>query len=185
MLRNFNLIASTYRMRENDCISELWFFAKDIGDKALDASKTGLPSLIVARTTLDPEFFVKKLREEVLKNPWLFRYLLKIVPVQVNVETEVDVIVNKALELVKEKLQPNETYKIEVKHRLTEISRADIIGKLAPKISNKVKLEEPDKIVLIEIIGDVTGISVIPPELVVSIPKLKRAARLKELKEQL
>ncbi|RLE61131.1 MAG: hypothetical protein DRJ35_01315 [Thermoprotei archaeon] len=184
MLRDFNLVASTYRMRENDCISELWFFAKEIGDKSLDASKTGLPSLIVAKTSLDPEHFVKTLREKVLENPWLFRYLLKIVPIQENVEADIELIVDVALKLAREKLQPGETYRIDVRHRLSDISKMDVVEKLAPKIENKVDLENPDKIILVEIIGDIAGVSVIPPELIVSITKLKRLARQRDLKLQ-
>lgn len=184
MLREFNLVASTYRRRENDCISELWFFAKEIGDKSLDASKSGLPSLVVARTGLDPEYFVRTLRERVLENPWLFRYLLKIVPIQENVETDIEKIVDTALKLAGERLKPGETYRIDVRHRLSDISKMDIIDRLAPKIENRVDLERPDKIILVEIIGDIAGVSVIPPELIVSVAKLKRLARQRDLKSQ-
>ena len=53
MLKEFNLVVSTYRGRENDCISELWYFLRELGDPRVEASKTGLPGLIVAKTSLN------------------------------------------------------------------------------------------------------------------------------------
>jgi len=38
MLKNFNLVVSTYRGRENDCISELWYFLKNLGDPRVEAN---------------------------------------------------------------------------------------------------------------------------------------------------
>ena len=184
MLKTFNLVASTYRMRENDCISELWFFARELGDKRLEASRTGLPSLIVARTSLDPEEFVAAARKAILENPWTFRYLLKLVPIHVVVDAELEEIARAALELAREKLGPGESYKVEARIRLNTISRDEIIDAIASKLSNKVNLDSPDKVVLVEVIGGRAGVSVIPPEMIVSVEKLRREARRRASQER-
>ncbi len=184
MLKTFNLVASTYRMRENDCISELWFFARELGDKRLEASRTGLPSLIVARTSLNPEEFVAAARKAILENPWTFRYLLKLVPIHVVVDAELEEIARAALELAREKLGPGESYKVEARIRLNTISRDEIIDAIASKLSNKVNLDSPDKVVLVEVIGGRAGVSVIPPEMIVSVEKLRREARRRASQER-
>ncbi len=177
MLDEFNLVVATYRQRENDCISELWFFASEIGDRSLDASKTGLPSLIVAKTSLDPEVFTEKMREKVLRNPWFFRYILKVTPVHVTVPATVEEIKKAALSLAAIKISPSETYKVDVHIRLSELRREEIINAIASNLQNKVNLERPDKVIVVEVIGDRAGVGVVKPSSIVSIEKLRREAR--------
>ena len=57
--------------------------------------------------------------------------------------------------------------------RFTEISTKDVIEAAASKIERKVNLEKPDKILLIEIVGGLTGISLIKPEDIISVSKEK------------
>ncbi len=177
MVKDFNLLAATYRKRENDCISELWYFARKIGDKRLEAGRTGLPSLVVAKTSLDPVEFSMAARSAILENPWVFRYLLKLTPIQRNTEADLDSIVKTALELAGEGLRPGETYKVEARVRLNTMSRDEIIEAVASRIDNRVDLENPDKVVLVEVIGEKAGVSVIPPEAIVSVERLRREAR--------
>uniref|UniRef100_A0A7C3SLJ2 RNA-binding protein n=1 Tax=Thermofilum pendens TaxID=2269 RepID=A0A7C3SLJ2_THEPE len=177
MLKDFNLVVSTYRNRENDCIAELWYFARELGDKQLDASRTGLPALVVARTSLDPEYFASKARERVLENPWYFRYILKIVPIHVVVESSPEEISRAALALASSKLMPEETYKVEAKIRLSDLSRERVIDAIASQLKNKVDLTNPQKLIVVEVFGEVAGVAVIPPELVVSMERLRREAR--------
>jgi len=177
LVKDFNLLAATYRKRENDCISELWYFARKIGDKRLEAGRTGLPSLVVAKTSLDPVEFSMAARSAILENPWVFRYLLKLTPIQRNTEADLDSIVKTALELAGEGLRPGETYKVEARVRLNTMSRDEIIEAVASRIDNRVDLENPDKVVLVEVIGEKAGVSVIPPEAIVSVERLRREAR--------
>jgi len=177
LVKDFNLLAATYRKHENDCISELWYFARKIGDKRLEAGRTGLPSLVVAKTSLDPVEFSMAARSAILENPWVFRYLLKLTPIQRNTEADLDSIVKTALELAGEGLRPGETYKVEARVRLNTMSRDEIIEAVASRIDNRVDLENPDKVVLVEVIGEKAGVSVIPPEAIVSVERLRREAR--------
>lgn len=177
MLRDFNLVVSTYRNRENDCIAELWYFARELGDKQLDASRTGLPALVVAKTSLDPEYFASKAREKVLENPWYFRYVLKIVPIHVVVESTLEEISRAALTLAASRMSPEETYKVEAKIRLSDLSRESVIDAIASQLKNKVDLTNPQKLIVVEVFGEVVGVAVIPPDLVVSMERLRREAR--------
>lgn len=177
MIDEFNLVVATYRQRENDCISELWFFASEIGDKYLDASKTGLPSLIVAKTSMDPEAFTEKIREKLMSNPWYFRYILKVTPVQTTVPATLGDIREAALRLAAERILPSETYKVEAHVRLSELRREEIIDAIASNIKNRVSLEAPDKVIVVEVIGEKAGVGVVKFSSIVSVEKLRREAR--------
>jgi len=49
-----------------------------------------------------------------------------------------------------------------------------VIEAIAPYVNNKVDLTKPMKVIRVEIIGDVTGISIIEPKYILSIAKMKR-----------
>ena len=174
MLKEFNLVVSTYRGRENDCISELWYFLRELGDPRVEASKTGLPGLIVAKTSLNPLEVVRRLNEILEERPWEFRLLLKIVPVERVVSADLEEISRSAVELAEEKIGRDETYKIAVRKRLTSLSRSEVIESIAPKIDRKVDLTNPDKMLVVEIIGELAGISVVEPCEIFSSQKARR-----------
>lgn len=177
MLKEFNLIASTYRGRENDVLSELWYFLRDLGDSEVKASPTGLPGLTVLFTKLDPFQVVEAVASKVTEEPWYFKFLLKIVPIEVCVPTDLEKIKYAALDLASKKIRPTDSYRIEARIRLSTFSRNDVISAIAPQISNKVNLDNPDKIILIEIIGNIAGVAVLEPRHIVSVQRIKRATR--------
>lgn len=55
----------------------------------------------------------------------------------------------------------------------TDLSMVDIIEAAAAEVNTPVDLEDPDKIVLIEVMGRLTGISVIKPSDILAIVKEK------------
>ncbi|MCW4027835.1 MAG: THUMP domain-containing protein, partial [Candidatus Bathyarchaeota archaeon] len=60
-----------------------------------------------------------------------------------------------------------------VEKRHSELSTKAIIAEAASGIERKVDLENPDKIVLIEVLGGSTGVSIVSPNDVLSIVKEK------------
>ncbi|MEM1690097.1 MAG: THUMP domain-containing protein [Thermofilaceae archaeon] len=178
MLKKFNLLASTYRRRENDLLSELWYFLRDLGDSEVRASPTGLPGLVVLSTKLDPFKVVEDVARKISSEPWYFRFLLKIEPIEACTSADLEEIKREALNLAANRLDPNDRYRIEARIRLSPLSRDEVISAIAPNIPNKVDLENPDKIVLVEVIRDVAGIAVVKPKHIVSVQRLRRAARV-------
>jgi tRNA acetyltransferase TAN1 len=76
---------------------------------------------------------------------------------------------------ISEQILDGETYKISIEKRSSDLSSQEIISKIANKIKNKVSLEFPDKIILIEILGNKTGISILKKTDVLSVEKTKRS----------
>jgi tRNA acetyltransferase TAN1 len=68
----------------------------------------------------------------------------------------------------------NEKFRITIEKRHTGLSSKAIIDTVAKKIDRVVELETPDKILLIEIIGELAGLAVITPTDILSIEREKR-----------
>jgi len=177
VLKDFNLLVSTHRNRENECISELWYHLRELGDPKIQATKTPFPGLVVAKTRLDPLKVVEAFRARVRERPWDFRAVLKVVPIEVVVKADIDVISETAVRLAKEKISPDETYRVTVNKRGSLIKKRELIDRIASQLPFKVNLDEPMKIVQVEIIGEYAGISVLSPKDIFSLVKLRRKAR--------
>ena len=170
MLKDFNLLISTSRGNEENTCSEAWHLLGAIGDTSATTDKTGIIGLVTAKTTLNPFEVIKRFREILKESPWEFRYTLKVVPIERIVHTNLEEIQKTATQLAS-KINQNETFRATVEKRFTALSTKGIIEAAAVNIERKVELENPDKIVLIEIIGELTSISVIKPLDILSVVK--------------
>ncbi|MEM2971841.1 MAG: THUMP domain-containing protein [Candidatus Bathyarchaeia archaeon] len=172
MLRDFNLLATTSRGNESEACSELWYLLGEIGDSAPTVDKTGVAGLIAAKTVLDPFEVIRKLRDILRERPYEFRYTLRIIPVERVVRTDLSEIQHVATQL-SQKICEKETFRITVEKRFTEISTKEIIEAAAANIERQVNLNNPDKILLIEVVGGLTGVSVIKPDEILAVMKEK------------
>lgn len=173
MLKDFNLLVSTSRGNERNTCSEMWYLLGEAGDRTAVVERTQTIGLVVARTKIDPVTAIEKLRSLLLERPWEFRYTLKVTPITGTVPSDPQGIEDFAVKLA-ESLKKDEKYRITVEKRRTSISGRVLIEAIAKRIDRKVDLDEPDRIVLIEILGDVTGVSVIPPDRILSVEREKR-----------
>jgi tRNA acetyltransferase TAN1 len=165
---DFNLIASTYRHREEDAQNELHAILELFGDPKPASEFTELVGILVVRTALEPLEVVKRIRKLVRNEPWRVRYILRLLPIEFAFTEEgLDSIVT-AVRRLTSKIKKLETFRITVERRNTLLRSSEIIVKVASIIENKVDLENPDWIVLVEIIGKLVGISVIRPDEVFS-----------------
>lgn len=170
LLNDFNLLVTTSRGSEEDACSEIWFLIGEMGDREVKVDKTGIRGLIAARTVLDPFNVIDKLRIILKERPYEFRYTLRVIPIEKVVRTDLDEIRRSVMELGC-RIGENETFRVTVEKRFTSIHTRDIIEAAAANIQHKVNLARPDKIVLIEVVGGFTGISVIKPEDTISVVK--------------
>jgi tRNA acetyltransferase TAN1 len=170
MLRDFNLIVTTARGNEEDVCSEIWYLLGEIGDTAAEIEKTAVKGLIVARTALDPFDVIAAFRGTLRERPREFRYSLRIIPIERVVQTDLEEIQEVATELAS-KIRADETFRVTVEKRFSEISSSEIIQAAAANIDRKVSLENPNRIVLVEVIGELAGVSVIAPADILPIGK--------------
>ncbi len=172
MLRDFNLLVTTRRGDEDNACSEIWYLLKEIGDEAAEVDKTGVSGLIAVKSSFNPFEVIAKLREILKERPYEFRYSLRIIPIEKVIRTDLNEISRTATELAS-KIDKNESFRVTVEKRFTKTSSRDIIEAAASNIDRKVNLTNPDKILLIEVIGGLTGISIIKPDDILSTTKEK------------
>jgi tRNA acetyltransferase TAN1 len=164
-LKNFNLLVSTSRFNEINATAELWFTLLICGDDYPIISRLNFPGLVTGLTNLSTRHVVLKIKTILEKDPYFFQYILKIIPIDFVCETNSQVI-NQLVELhYRDYLNDTDSYKITLKRRKHEqIERVNFIQKLAKNIPNKVDLENPDKFIRIEILGNSCGISFLSKE---------------------
>jgi len=170
VIRDFNLLATTYRRAESHARSELRYILEQIGDAASIVDRTGISGVIVAKTTLDPFESIRKSREILKERPYEFRYLLRLIPVEKVVETNLEQ-VQKAIQELSPKIAEGETFRVTVEKRFTTMSSKELVEAAALCVKRKVNLSKPDKIILIEVLGGLTGVSITRPEETLSILK--------------
>ena len=173
MLKDFNLLATTSRGTERQMCYELSYLLHDVlGDPSPVVDKSGIRGLVVAKTSLNPVEVIEKFRAVLQERPYEFRYALRILPVERVVPTDLDEIKRAALELA-EGIGENESFRVTVEKRFTSLHSRDFIEAAAADITRKADLENPDKILLIEVLGGVTGMSLVKPDAVLAVVKEK------------
>jgi len=169
-----NMIITCARHLEPETEEELCGILEEFGDSDVKVTITEMSGILTAETKLDPVEVVRKIKEMVLDEPWSVRYCLRIIPIQKVIETKIEEI-EKTVSEMSEEIIEGETYRILIEKRNSNLSSQEIIKKVATKIKNKVSLEFPDKVVLIEILGNKTGVSILKKSDVLSIEKTKRS----------
>ena len=169
-----NLIITCARHLEGDAEEEIIDILDELGDSDVKISVSSMSGIITVQTKLDPIEVVRKMKETLLDEPWSIRYCLRVIPVQKVVETNIEEI-EKTISSMSDQIEEKESYRILIEKRNSDISSKEIITKIANGIKNKVSLDFPDKIILIEILGIVTGIAILKKSAILSLEKTKRS----------
>jgi tRNA acetyltransferase TAN1 len=169
-----NLIITCSRHLESEAAQEIHDILEEFGDSNAVIDITHMSGIVTAKTLLDPFIVIKKIKEKILDEPWSVRYCLRIIPIQEIVATEKEDIVNAVLKHAV-LIESKDTYRITVEKRHSVISTNDVISGIADKIKNKVSLERFDWLILVEILGNKTGISILKEKDILSTQKVKRS----------
>ncbi|HET9805294.1 MAG TPA: THUMP domain-containing protein [Nitrososphaeraceae archaeon] len=159
---NFNLLVTTYRHREYDAVDELNVILQRFGDESPILKIQEVSGIILAFTNLNPFELTIKFKELLAEEPWQFRYILRAIPIERSFYTDLKNIEIEIENLEMKKININESFRITIEKRHTSLRSKEIISSIANKLSRyRVSLENPNWIILIEIIGNKTGISVL------------------------
>ena len=162
----FNLIVSTYRFREEDAQDEILELLDEFGDQTAESEIIEIKGMILVQSSLDPIAVIDKLKDLVASEPWQIRYILRVLPVQVVVPTRLDTIRQAARELITK--IGNDTFRVTVEKRHHSLGSMQIVKAIADQISNKVDLENPGWVILVQVLGGRTGVSVLRPNQIFS-----------------
>jgi tRNA acetyltransferase TAN1 len=147
------------------------------------AMLSGIRKVTIERSAYDgvlevevenPKALLSFISEFVRSEPFKVRFVMRVIPVGKVVDTKIEEIVGAVAELA-----PNigaaESFRVTIEARDSPYSDKKLIDAIADEVDRKVSLDSPDKIVFIQIFGEYTGVSVLAPNEILSITKLKRA----------
>tara|TARA_Y100000996_G_scaffold345096_1_gene282947 strand:+ start:105 stop:626 length:522 start_codon:yes stop_codon:yes gene_type:complete len=168
-----NLIITCQRNLEDPAILEAQNMLERFGDSNAIVEKTIFSGIIQVQTLIDNIKVIDNFKEIIDDEPWLIKYCSRIIPIQKECESKIEKITNTAIEL-SQIMKNYETYRITIEKRHSSLHTKEIISNIADSISNKVSLENSDWEIIIQVLRDKTGISVIPPNTILSVDKQKR-----------
>ena len=168
-----NLIITCARNLESETKNEIRKILDELGDQEPEILNVGMRGILMVNTIIKPSKIIDCVKNKIIEEPWLIRYCLRIIPIQRMTDTEIDKIKQNVIKL-KNTIQKNDSYRITIEKRNTSISSSEIITEVAKIFPNKVSLNQPDWVVLIEIIGNETGISILKNDELFSLDKAKR-----------
>ena len=169
-----NLLITCARHLEPETKEEVTRILEEFGDSESEITINEMSGILTGQTRLDPVEVVNKIRDLILDEPWSIRYCLRMIPIQKLTETSISEI-QEAVSSLSDVLSENDTYRISIEKRNSSVSSQELISEIAKKIPNKVSLENPDKIIQIEILGAKTGVSIITKSDILSVEKTKRS----------
>ena len=158
---------------EMETINEVTNLLDEFGDPNAKSSKTGFSGIIKIETTMELLQLIEKFRDKIESEPWELRYCSRVIPIQKTCKTDLTSFKDSVINLIS-LIKPNECYKISIERRNSKLIRNEIISNIANLLSNNVSLKNPDWEVIIQILGNETGVSVIPANCILSISKIKR-----------
>jgi len=168
---DFNILVSCSWGSYQRARKEIQQILKKLGDDDPLVMHTAARGIIGVRTKMDSREVTQRLRTLLDEDPAILQDTLKWVPVDLWTHSTLDSMKEGITDL-KKKIHEGEKWRMTVeKRRYTRYHKIDIIKELADLIDEEVDLENPDKILRIEIIGKYAGLSVLTPLDIFSVAK--------------
>ena len=168
-----NLLVTCARNLEPETKNEIGKILGEVGDQEPEILNVGMRGILLVKTSIEISRIIEWVKDKVVEEPWLIRYCLRMIPIQTITETEMGKITESVIKL-KDVIKQDDSYRITIEKRNTDVSSTEIITDIAKIFPNKVSLNQPDWVILIEILGDKTGISILKDSEIFSLDKTKR-----------
>jgi tRNA acetyltransferase TAN1 len=175
MITNPNFIVTTLKGREAEGCREIRSLLMEFGDGSAKAEITDVTGVILGRTELNSSVVIDGLRRIVATEPWRIQLVQRYIPLMISAKTSLPNIVA-AVKEIRGEMKDSDSFRITVERRHSNIESSEIISQVAELFKNRVDLEHPDKVVVIEVVGDITGVSILKPSSIFSSSQEKRGS---------
>ncbi len=165
-------IATTFRGCEEKAMSEIRKTFLKADTNILKISKTASPGLLVGTAENSISEIIPDLRRIIEEEPWQIRYILRIVPLELIVNS-----LDRLPEQIKRltaRIPPDSSFRVTVEKRNSTIDSNDLIRNVAKIVLNPVDLDNPKWIIMIQIIGKWVALGVLEPREILSVVRIKR-----------
>ncbi len=167
----FNLLVSCSWGAHGKAKEEILRILRALDDENPLVKRTVAKGIIGVKTILDSRDVVHRLRTLFNKDPLVLQQTTKWVPVDLWTHSDINSMKN-AVQVLRNKIQVGEKWRMIVeKRRYTRYHKMEIITALAELIDEKVDLENPDKILRVDIVGKYAGFSILTPQDIFSVSK--------------
>ena len=149
--------------------SEIAEILKRFGDSEPWINKSRVVGIAIIHTSLDSREVIRKCRE-LFETDTVFEFAIKWVPVDFWCKTDLKAVKRIIEEKIRDQIGETETWGMQVDKRgWQQYHTIEIIDYLAPSIERKVNLDNPDKILHIDVLGEQTAISLLRPDEIFSL----------------
>ena len=168
-----NLFITCARNLESETENEIRKILNESGDQKPEIYKSDMRGILFVNTNTETSKIIDWIKKKITEEPWSVRYCLRIIPIQIETDTTIEKI-KQSVQKLKNIIPKNDSYRITIEKRNSDMSSKEIITEVANLFSNKVSLDLPDWIILIEILGSKTGISILKNGGIFRLEKSKR-----------
>lgn len=169
-----NLLLTSQKGSEARASAEFKEIALQRGHRKLHIEKAGFDGILEIEIENSRDF-IAFMRDYVRSEPFRVHFIQRMIPVDMVVDTNLEQIREAAIQLAPQVLQ-GETFRIDITERDSPLSRKELIDTIAGVIDRKVDLDSPDRVFNVEVMGEYTAISIVRPDEILSITKLKRSS---------
>lgn len=169
-----SFLISSQRTFERDALSEAYYLISDVLNYKVQPLNSHVPGLSILTLVEDEKKVFQIIREiqKYIEEKGPLVACLKIVPLEKVIKTNITLINETALSLAKTKISKTDSWRITVKKRQTNLRTAEIIECIANKINwGEVNLKSPKYEIRVEIIRNLTGITVMTPDFEIRMSK--------------
>ncbi len=164
-----NLLVTFDPTHKGKAEEEVKALLKEVGEDA-DFKDSPVDGLFLLKTKKDSKEVAKALGKGDTSR---FENTFHWVPIEKWCKAEINEIA-KAMKEIDAKMDPEESWKMDLNKRSLEGKTTDLIIKLTENIDKpKVDLKDPQKIIKVEVVGKEAGISLLSPDETVDVPKMK------------
>jgi tRNA acetyltransferase TAN1 len=158
------ILVSSARTLERNSSSEMFYLLSEIlGYEDVDVQPVSdISGLSIATFSENPILTLEKIKTEIEKDSSILQYSLKLVPIQYRTNSSIEKMEG-IMEIFNDQIGEDDTWRITLRRRHSQLSREEIIHSLAEVITNgSVRLENPDYYIIVEVLGKWSYLSLSP-----------------------
>ncbi|NLI74416.1 MAG: hypothetical protein GX369_06575 [Euryarchaeota archaeon] len=154
---------------------------RDVGINLEDMMESIVPGLLHLRIEGDCRKQAEKLREFAIRFPEVFLHTHRWIPIEEWLRSTPEAMIS-GVRTLGERIGDNERWKLSLNKRLYDGSSKDLIHMLAEYVNaGPVDLEEPQRILIVEIIGEYAGFSLLYPEEYMDVNEVRIEAGMQKI----
>ena len=164
-MRDYNVLVTYHPNEKSRAEEEVTAILRDAGIRLEDMIESIVPGLLHLRVEGESKSQIRKLREFALHFPEVFRSTHRWIPIEQWLKSTPAAMIS-AARTFGERIGENDRWRMELEKRLyPEGSTRELVRMLTEHIdAGPVDLQNPQKVLFVEIIGEYAGFSLLSPE---------------------